>query len=318
MSHSPLRPFTDEDAANWPDGALITFCAPSGGGKSVCLQWLLSLPSMISRFSAAVVVSPTSTFKCHKETDEPNQFRCVGRPWHYDLSTYTLEEIIQKVTKTQMRLQAEGRAGEVLLILDDIFTSVSCAAHNNSVFNSFISLRRHARIFCAAIMQGPRNIAPSVRSQISGVFFSRPQTYEDRKRVAEWYLSRTSRGSKRDTMAYAYQILDETFTHDYAFLYVENFSKSTEPREYVRIAIAPGGGKIKKFKLKFKKPRRGRKAKDRQGGTKGPKIKNGTGFGKGHLNGLQAPDQTAIHMRIEDDETESDEDNLQTSYFNIG
>ena len=259
-----LRPFTDEDAARLKKGFLLTVTASSGGGKSIWVQHLLSMKSMRSRFGAWVVVSPTSCLSCLDAADEPNQFACIPRSYHYDLSTHSLPEILGRIKTTQMKLRREGRAQEVLLVLDDIFCSVRGAGQNCTAFAEWVSVKRHYFCSVIAIQQAPKNIAKSIRTQIDGAFFSRPLTYEDRKMVCEWYLCRKSRGTKRATMEHASQILDEAFAGSpYAFLYVEAASKAEEPRDMVRVAIAPSA-KPKRFKMRSRRHLRSRRHPSRR------------------------------------------------------
>jgi hypothetical protein len=251
-----LKSFTDADAAALPKGFLITLTASSGGGKSVLLQHILGMPSMRSRFAAAIVVSPTSCLSCLTPKDEPNQFACIPRAFHYDLSKHSLTDILGKIKSTQMRLRRKGQAGEILLVLDDIFCSVRGAGQNCTAFQEWVSVKRHYLCSVAAIQQSPKNLAPSIRTQISGAFFSRPLTFEDRKRVCEWYLCRKSRGTKKATMEHAGAILDECYSHSpYAFLFVNAMSKEQEPRKMVRVALAPSGD-VKPFKMKFTQAKR--------------------------------------------------------------
>jgi hypothetical protein len=253
--NAPLKAFSDADAAALPKGFLITLTASSGGGKSVLLQYILGMPSIRSRFAAAIVVSPTSCLSCLTAKDPPNQFACIPRAFHYDLTKHSLTDILAKIKATQMRLRREGQAGEVLLVLDDIFCSVR-GAGRLVAFQEWVSVKRHYLCSVAAIQQSPKNLAPSIRTQISGAFFSRPLTYEDRKRVCEWYLCRKSRGTKKATMEHAGAILDECYSHSpYAFLYVNATSKEQEPRDMVRVALAPSG-EVKPFKMTFTQPKR--------------------------------------------------------------
>lgn len=211
------------------------------------------------RFGAAICVSPTSCLDCMTDTDKPNQFACIPRKFHYDLSENSLDDIIDMIKDHQKKMRREGRIQEILLVLDDILTS----NHSGRLeaFTSWISIKRHYMCSIVAIMQTATAIPPSARRQVNGAFFSRPLMWQDKQIMQEWYLCRQFRGSKRETMSYAAGLMDEVYAHSpYAFLYVNASSKATNVRETVRVALAPSG-KVKKFKLKFKKPKgkRGKK-----------------------------------------------------------
>jgi len=312
---SPLKAFTDEDAKEWMRGGMITLTASSGGGKSVLLQHILSLPSMRGRFSCAVCVSPTSCLSCRTEKCEPTQFSCIPRSHHFDLSTYTLADILGKIKTIQTKLRGEGRCGEVLLVLDDIFCSVRGAGQNCTELLNWVSVRRHYLCYVAAINQAAKALAPSIRTQITGAFFSRPLTLADRQRVAEWYLCRKSQGSRKATMEHAYALMDECFEQSpYAFLYVNAASKEIDPRAMVRVAIAPSG-KPKKFKLKFKNPRKARAVKTKKKSGKS-NITTGVGLEKGHMNGLATPQADGVNLR-ETEEVVEDDSLPEPTYFNI-
>jgi len=253
----PIQFFTENDAAALPVGFLVTLCASSGGGKSVWLQHMLSLPSMRNRFGCAICVSPTSCLDCMHDDDEPNQFACIPRKYHYDLTENNLEDIIENIKTTQSRLRREGRAQEVLLVLDDIFCSTQGPGRMAS-FVDFISTKRHYLCSICAIMQCAKALPPSGRTQVNGAFFARPLTHGDRQVMSEWYLCRTSMGSHRETLGYAAGIMKEVYSHShYAFLYVNPSSKETDTRKTVRVALAPSGT-VKPFKLKFKKMKKGK------------------------------------------------------------
>lgn len=302
---SPLKAFTDEDAKEWMTGGLITLTASSGGGKSILLQHILSLPSMRGRFSCAICVSPTSCLSCRTKDDPPNQFACIPRAYHYDLSTYTLADILGKIKTTQTKLRGEGRCGEVLLVLDDIFCSVRGAGQNCTELLNWISIKRHFSCFCCCINQTAKALAPSIRTQITGAFFSRPLTLADRQRVAEWYLCRKSQGSRKATMEHAYQLMDEAFDQNpYVFLYVNAGSHEIDPRAMVRVALAPSG-KPKKFKLKFKNPGKARAVKTKKKSGKS-NITTGVGLEKGHMNGLATPQADEVNLRETEEVPEDD------------
>ena len=196
MAEEPLKFFTDEDAKQLPVGFLLTLTAPSGGGKSVFLQHLLSMPSMVNkRFGAAICVSPTSCLDCMSETDQPNQFACIPRKFHYDLSEHSLEDIIDMIKEHQKKMRREGRIQEILLVLDDILTSNH--AGRLEAFTSWISIKRHYMCSIVAIMQTATAIPLSARRQVNGAFFSRPLMWQDKQIMQEWYLCRQFRGSRK-------------------------------------------------------------------------------------------------------------------------
>lgn len=243
-----LKTFKPKHADILVDNFLLYCSARSGGGKSHLVTWLCSLPKIRSRFSCAVVVSPTSNLGVYK------QFEFIPAAFHHKPDK--LSDVLNGIKQTQSSLRDQGHDPRCLLILDDCLTDSRSIGQTSRDLAKFVSTRRHYGVSMILISQRIQACSPSIRNQCSCFISFVPRTLDDRAFIIKNFLTREYvNHSRKETMAHANEIMDTAFASSpYAALCIDCVSKSPKMLDNTYVVVAPE--KLATFAMNFKQPRK--------------------------------------------------------------
>ena len=245
-----IKDFKPSDADRLPtDGFFIYVSSRSGAGKTHLITWLLSLPRFRSKFHACLVLSPTSNIGDYK------QFEMVSPEYHHSDSKQ-IPDILNQIKQTAKEVRKKhGIKSKFLVIIDDFLTDSRSMGQTNRALNEFVSVRRHYGCAMVMISQRIQACSPSIRNQCSMFISFSPRTVDDRTFIVKNFLTRELiNNSTKETLSYANEILDTVFSKSpYAALVVDCIGQSAKMLDNVWSLVAPA--KIKKYKLRLKKPR---------------------------------------------------------------